>query len=457
MQTGDTIAAISSAVGLAARIIVRLSGPDACAITHRLASSLPGAAAAERVQLSFAKLNCPAWVYSFRGPRSYTGEDLVEFHIPGNSVLAGLLLDELLKAGARAAEPGEFTARAYFNGRIDLTEAEGVAATIAAGNEQELAAARKLMAGELARRLAPVVDQIAQTLALLEVGIDFSDEQVTTISPSDLAARLAGAGGALDQLLRESVRFERLAHEPRVVLVGRPNAGKSTLLNRLAERERAVISPIAGTTRDVLSIELPLQRGVVRLLDVAGIDCTDDAGNWTRPFFEKRDGSDSLVVERQRIEEMMREHALRAVESADVVLLVVDAADTRPRLRLPREVDWVVLSKTDLLSTTPPVGSQETAVSAASGAGLDDLRAVIDRLSFGDSSLGSSVALNTRHVHAIEEASAALARAKAARDEGAELVALELRDALDALGSISGRVTPDDLLGRIFGAFCIGK
>ncbi|HEY2585494.1 MAG TPA: GTPase, partial [Tepidisphaeraceae bacterium] len=304
MISGDTIAAISSAVGPAARVIVRASGGQTLELARLLgAPDEASASTATLCTLSFAGLTVRAWVYLFRSPRSYTGEDLVEFHLPGSPVLARMLLDELLRAGARSADPGEFTARAYFNGRIDLTAAEGVAATIAATGERELAAARQLLAGELARRLAPVMDLLADTLALLEIGIDFSEEDVTFLSSEQVRERVGRADAMLATLLSESARFERLAHEPQVVLVGRPNAGKSTLLNALAGHERAVVSPVAGTTRDVLSAEVVLGRGTVHVVDVAGL------GEEHAPADEE-------------IQHKMRVHALRAVESADVVVLV---------------------------------------------------------------------------------------------------------------------------------------
>jgi tRNA modification GTPase len=447
MQSCDTIAAISSAVGPAARIIVRLSGPDSLGIALRLTDTLPEAGQVARIRLSLRNLQFPAWIYVFHSPRSYSGEDLVEFHIPGNTVLAGMLLEELLAKGARSAEPGEFTSRAYFNGRIDLTAAEGVAAAVSACNEHELAAARRLMAGELAHRLAPITDSIAQTLALTEVGIDFSDEDVRFLTTVDALDRIARANAALEALLADSVRFERLAHEPKVLLVGRPNAGKSTLFNALARQQRAVVSPIAGTTRDVLSVELPIRRGVVRLIDVAGLEDTQEQPSDSQP----------VSIERRRIARLMREHALRTVEAADLVFLVMESGDSRSAPPLPRAPDWIVRSKTDIRAASPATGERETWVSAVDSTGLDELRDVIDRLAFGETSAGTALAVNARHVRAIEDARAALCRALVEVEQGAELLAMELREALDAIAEISGRITPDDVLGRVFAAFCIGK
>jgi len=441
MNATDTVAAVSSAVGPAARMIVRVSGPLAPKIAQDLCrAAQPLGPSAFRMPLHFAGLVVPAWAYVFVAPRSYTGDDLVEFHIPGNPVIARLLLDHLRAAGARDAEPGEFTARAFFNGRIDLTAAEGVAATIAAQTEDELAAARQLMAGELARRLRPVTDLVAQTLALVEVGIDFSEEDVTFLSAAQLRTRAAEADALLGRLLDDSARFDRLAHEPTAVLVGRPNAGKSTLLNALAGRQRAVTSPVAGTTRDVLSAEVALERGMLRVLDVAGLD----AG-----------GAD----EADPIAKQMRERALRAVAEADFMVSVRDVADGVEPPDAGRAPDLVVWTKTDLPHEPSPATSRPNfvAVSALTGENMAALRARLDHLAFGERRARPSLALNARHVAAVHEARQALGRVTAGADAPAEVLALDLRDALDALGRVVGAVTPDDLLGRIFSSFCIGK
>ena len=459
MHVSDTIVAISSAVGPAARMIVRVSGSLASRFATELSKYDDLRPGASRARLHFAHLSVPAWLYVFRAPRSYTGDDLIEFHIPGNPVLARLLLDHLRAAGARAADPGEFTARAFFNARIGLTEAEGVAATIAAHSETELAAARQLMAGELARRLRPVIDAVAETLALVEVGIDFADEDVTFLSPDQVQRRATDCDAALRQLLDDSTRFERIAHEPTAVLVGRPNAGKSTLLNALAGQERAVTSSLAGTTRDALSAEVALVHGIIRVIDVAGLDDSPDATG--------------------EIEQQMRDHTLRTVNAADFVLLVHDVTSNATPLRVSRPPDMVIRTKCDLLPSplgttdtlrfTPSSGtaggdtgevsaSKRIAVSARTGANLQSLREALDRLVFGTTVSSPRLALNARHVTCIEDARAALSRAASiAPNAPPEVIALELRESLHALGRVAGAVTPDDLLSRIFSSFCIGK
>lgn len=439
MNAGDTIAAISSAVGPAARMVLRASGPQSLAIARQLlGGSIPPTSAA-RNTIAFAGLRFPAWIYLFRSPRSFTGEDLVEFHVPGNPVLARMLLDELLRLGARLADAGEFTARAYFAGKIDLSEAEGIAATIAASNEREMRAARQLLSGELARRLRPAMDLIGRTLALVEVEIDFSEEDVSFLPLAEIHRRVAEIDALLENLLDQSTRFERLVHEPRIVLAGRPNAGKSTLVNALTGRRRSVVSDIAGTTRDALTAPLDLPHGKIWLVDVAGIE--------------------TISAAHDSIESQMRARALQEVETAEHIVMVRDSTDGEPSPELGRAVDLSILSKADLLNgAATPLDPGMILVSAIAGTGMDELRAALDHLAFAQDDVGTGLALNRRHVTCIGEARAALARVPARIDEGAaELLALELREALDALGRVLGSVTPDDVLGQIFSSFCIGK
>jgi tRNA modification GTPase len=430
MQSGDTIVAVSSAVGVAPRMIVRMSGPSAIDLATKLVNEEPTVGATTcRLRLS-ERIELPITIYRFDSPRTVTGEHVIEFHIPGNVWIVRRLVETLTKLGARQAEPGEFTARAYFNGKLDLTEAEGVAAIVSARSEAELTAARQLMSGELSRRLQPIMDELADILALVEAGIDFSDEPVSFHSTEDTLARCASIERSLKQLLDESPRFERIAHEPTVVLAGRPNAGKSTLLNALAGFDRAVVSPVAGTTRDAIGAVVHLRRGLVRVIDVAGLEQvrTDD-----------------------RIDIQMQDVARRAIETADVLVLVVDPGEARPT-QLQRDPDLVVHTKSDLRQ------AGGVSVSAHTGANMSELRDQLDDLCFGTTTSASEqVALTARHVQAIEQTVRAVDRARSSVRGGAEIVALELREALDSLGQVRGAVSADDVLGRVFARFCIGK
>jgi tRNA modification GTPase len=466
MLTGDTIVAISSAVGPAARMIVRLSGPQASSIAQHVLTEpyeFPAGAAA-RLRFRVRDLpTFPAWLYSFRAPKSVTGEDVVELHIPGNPLLARMLLEDLTNHGARQAEPGEFTARAYFNGRIDLAQAEGVAATIAAQSAAQLQAARQLLGGELARRLHPAMDSIAETLGLVEVGIDFSEEDVTFLSSEQVLERVARADHALDELLKQSSRFEDITHEPQIVLVGKPNAGKSTLLNALAGEERAVVSPIAGTTRDAIWAHVTLPHGVVRIIDVAGIEparsdpqASVGATLASPSSDQQRATQASPLHAHAEIDRQMQQRAQQTLKTADRVVLVIDPHDPEP-LDLPRTPDLTVFTKADL-SASPPAVHNSVSVSALTGGRMTELCQQLDRLAFGREG-GQALTLNSRHLHCIADARAALARARelAQQTVGPELLAMELREALDNVGQILGQLTPDDVLGRIFATFCIGK
>jgi tRNA modification GTPase len=371
----------------------------------------------------------PVLALRFPNGHSYTGEESAELHLPGNVLMAQMTLEALYKAGARPAEPGEFTARAFFNGRLDLAEAEGVAATIAANNQRELDAARRLQAGELTRRLRPMADQLTQMLALVEAGIDFSEEDVQFLTRDDLVRRTGEVVGALRKILAESRRLEVIAHEPTVVLCGRPNAGKSTLLNTICGRHRAVVSPVAGTTRDLLRAEAELEHGIVHLIDTAGLEA------------EVAGSGEAGSIARQ-----MRQAAQRAVEEADVLVLVHAAEDRLPALELHRTPDLVVRSKVDL--------ADGEGVSCVTGQGIEPLRQRLDELAFARGG-GERLVLNDRHRRQIEVAIGELGEIENAAPD--ELAAEHLRGALNALGEITGMVCPDDVLGRVFATFCIGK
>jgi tRNA modification GTPase len=434
----DTIVAISSAVGVAARMVIRASGPDCGRILRELCGESPAIESTATaypcaIHLS-EKIEFPAWVWRFCAPRSYTGQDLIELHIPGNPLLARLVVEKFQQLGARSAEPGEFTARAYFNGKMDLSQAEGVAANIAAQSSRQLNAARQLMAGELSRRLRPIMDRIAETLGLVEVGIDFSEENIEFLPAREAMGRVNSIRQELEKLISESARFAKLSHEPAVVLAGRPNAGKSTLTNALSGRGRSIVSATAGTTRDALSAEIWLARGMARVIDIAG---------WEETAADE-------------ISRQMQQQAQRAIESADVLVWVRDVTDRRPMPTLPRGADLFVASKIDL-GKIELIASNEIGISALNDLNMDQLLRELDRLAFGSESDGAALALSARHIRAIEEAIEALGEAADHAELGTELLAADLREALDILGQILGVVTPDDVLGKIFATFCIGK
>ncbi len=458
----DTLIAVATPPGRSGRGMVRLSGPAVDpVIARRLPQPLPPRQPTpSRLRLSDGA-TIPCLALRFFAPHSYTCDDVLELQVPGNPALLERVLHDLLaEPGVRLAEPGEFTRRAFFAGRIDLTRAEGIAATISAVSDAQLEAARLLRHGRLGQWSVELVEQLAQVLALVEAGIDFVDqEDVVPIAPRDLLARLREIDTRLHELTDRSRTWAQLEALPRVVLAGRPNVGKSTLFNALLGHERAVASDVAGTTRDVLAeplrIDGPDGEAEVMLVDVAGLD----------------EAAETL-------EESMQSAAGEAIASADLVLLLDDgvAADgaanhsnVLENIRITFPAHAAVVAVRTKADTGPPraPGATDVAVSAATGEGLGALRAAIaDRLAGRAVSLsGQALALQPRHTHALREAGDAVVRAlrwvepqadRSALDD-VELIALEMRVALDHLGQLGGRVSPDDVIGRVFATFCVGK
>ena len=348
----DTIAAVSSPPGSSARGIVRLSGPRAVEAARSCfcpddASSWddsPGQARLEgRLRLGPA-LELPAAVFLFRAPRSYTREDVVEFHLPGSPGLLALLTDALLGAGVRPAEPGEFTARALHHGALDLTRAEGVAELIHARSDGQLRAARRLLEGALARDADAARDELDDLRALVEAALDFADEDIEFIPRDELVLRLRSVAARLRVAAASDERVERLAEPPRIVLAGPPNAGKSTLMNRLTGLDRAICSPLAGTTRDVLCAAIALPHGEALLCDTAGIFHGDVVAGQA----ENRRLLDAAAPSAGALAQRADEAARRAIESADVVVWVT--ALDEPVASPPQHMWLVVGNKRDAVT-----------------------------------------------------------------------------------------------------------
>jgi len=432
----DTIAAIATPAGRGGIGVVRISGPSVRAISKKILGSLPAPRHAHFARFRDARgepIDEGLALY-FPAPHSYTGEEALELQGHGGAVVMQTLLRACLDAGARLAEPGEFTRRAFLEGKLDLAQAEAVADLIDASSQEAARAALRSLSGEFSAAVQALASQLVELRALTEAMLDFPEEQVDTVHREDAAARLAGVQRQLDDVLAKSREGSLLRSGIHVVLAGRPNVGKSSLLNRLAGEERAIVTPIPGTTRDALREAIQIQGVPLTLVDTAGL----------------REAFDT-------IEQLGIERTQRELDHADLVLLIEEAGMPAPPLPgLRSEAQRIVVyNKLDLAPQfKPPAGA--VAVSAKTGQGLDELRAAI-LAAAGWSSTGESVFLaRERHLRALETARG---HVNAARGELArwELFAEELRLAHAALGAITGEFTADDLLGEIFSRFCIGK
>ena len=435
----DTIAAIATAAGRGAIGVVRLSGPGVAKVASAVLGRLPEPRIATLSRFRDARgdpVDEGIALY-FPAPHSYTGEPVLELQGHGGAMVLQALLGACLDAGARLAEPGEFTRRAFLEGKLDLAQAEAVADLIDAASREAARSALRSLTGEFSTAVAGVADQLVELRALTEAMLDFPEEEVDSLHRDDAALRLARVRSALEQLLAKSRSGSLLRSGIHVVLAGRPNVGKSSLLNRLAGEERAIVTPIAGTTRDALREPIQIDGVPLVVVDTAGLHASSD------------------VIERIGIERAQLE-----IERADLVLAVHEAGRAAAVLEgLPAEVSRIdVYNKVDLApGFRPPAGPHRSlAVSAKNGDGIDALRRAILEVA-GWGSAGESVFLaRERHLRAFEVARTHL-EAAAGELQRPELFAEELRLAHQALASVTGEFTADDLLGEIFGRFCIGK
>ncbi|RRN78690.1 MULTISPECIES: tRNA uridine-5-carboxymethylaminomethyl(34) synthesis GTPase MnmE [Pseudoxanthomonas] len=444
MTASDTIAAIATAPGAGGVGIVRLSGPRALAIAAALCGREPAPRRALRAFFREADgaVIDDGIVLAFPGPHSFTGEDVAELQAHGSPVLLQRLVERCRELGARQARPGEFSERAFLNGKLDLVQAEAIADLIAASDLRAARAARRSLEGAFSRQAEDIAAELLRLRIHVEAAIDFVDEPIETLGLPQVAAGLQRLRAALEQLLQRAERGRRLRDGLHAVLLGRPNAGKSSLLNALAGDARAIVADVAGTTRDVL-------REVVRI-DGLELVLADTAG--------LREGGDAIEREGMR-------RARAEVARADLALLVLDARDPEPDRALLEEVArevplklWIH-NKADLLPA-PPAGDGALYVSALTGQGLDGLHAALRRLaaSGAPEAAEGEFSARARHLEALRRTLQAVDAAALELEAGQlELAAEQLRLAHDALGGLTGRLTADELLGHIFSSFCIGK
>jgi tRNA modification GTPase len=443
---GETIAAVATPPGRGGIGVVRVSGPAARAIAQATIGSVPAprhAALSDFRAADGAAIDQGLALF-FPAPHSYTGEDVLELQGHGGPVVMQQLLRRCLELGARMAEPGEFTRRAFLNDRLDLAQAESVADLIEASSVEAARSAARSLAGDFSRRIHALVDALVDLRMHVEACIDFPEEEIDPADRRAQAAKLAAIRAQLDGLLAEARQGAVLREGLTVVLIGRPNVGKSSLLNRLAGDDVAIVTPIAGTTRDYVRATVSIEGVPIHLIDTAGLRVAGD-----------------------EIERIGIERTWRAVETAGAALFIADHEES-PRAeeqahleRLPRDIPVArVINKIDLSGAAPGPGDLSgipvLRVSAKTGAGIGPLREwLLDTAGWKPHGEGLFIA-RERHLVALEEAKTCLQAATHAA-QAFELMAEDLRLAQHSLGRITGAVSSDDLLGAIFSRFCIGK
>jgi tRNA modification GTPase len=436
----DTIVAPATPAGPSAIAMLRISGLQAFSLAGKICSRPPrvGAARFTRIVDQDQTLD-EAVVIAWAGPHSYTGEDIVEICCHGNMAIVGRILDLCCRHGARHAGPGEFTQRAFLNGKMDLTQAEAVMDVIQARGDRALRAARLLREGKLGEMLRARQEVLLEILAHLEAYIDFPDEDIHPETGARFRDRIADVQETIERLLATAREGKMLREGLHVVLAGAPNAGKSSLLNALVQRERAIVSGLPGTTRDTIEEPLFLHGICIRLTDTAGL---------------RSDPGEIEAISIRRTQEAMAE--------ADLILHVIDSSlpvDPCPAQLLPGHIPaLVVLAKADLPRAYL---AQGIPVSSVTGEGLDELKqAIADRCELNESAASHDLpAVNARHETLLCRCAHALGRAidLARKDMPPELISADLRDALGTLNDIVGETTNEDILNKLFSAFCIGK
>jgi tRNA modification GTPase len=460
MQQNDTITAIATPVGSGGIGIIRLSGPAACHIVAKFFKSknfIPASLRSHRLYLGIiidpldgSDLD-EALVSYMRAPHSYTGEDVVEINCHSGMVLIEKILRMTIEGGARLADAGEFTRRGFLNGRMDLTQAEAVIDVIEAKSELGLKIASRQLTGKLSQRIERLCDDLLNITARIEAAIDFPEDDILLDAPPALAAQLEAIQDAAASLIATFHDGCLYAGGVQTVITGKPNVGKSSILNALLGDERAIVTAIPGTTRDLIQETITIGGLPIHLIDTAGLDDSD-----------------------HEIEQAGMERARSKIAQADIALLVLDAsrpldhADHAVAKLLADKNIIIAINKTDLPSAWEPGGlasllpsASTVAVSAMHHTGIEQLRQAIAHVVGKHDGISPSDILiaNARHRSALEKARAALGQAIAGLrcDRAPELVSIDLHTALDALGEITGRTTADDILGVIFSRFCIGK
>jgi tRNA modification GTPase len=448
-NSADTIAALATPAGTSAIAIVRASGPGVPGLVQAIFGEAPLPRTVRRADYRDAggRLVDDVLFTFFAGPNSFTGEDTIEVSCHGNPFIAQKIFEDLLARGCRPAEAGEFSKRAFLNGRMDLSQAEAVMDLIHARSERALAAANQQLRGSLGRHMDDLISRLVNILAHIEAYIDFPDEDLPEEDRQAVLRDLDDLIARTNRLIATNHYGDLLRDGIKTIIIGETNAGKSSLLNRLVGRERALVSPDPGTTRDYIEERVVIGAHWLRLIDTAGL-------NEAPSSLEKRGIGKTL----------------EQAEGADIFLWVVDGTHPTPHLpaalsdRMTGDNTLVVLNKCDLIGSTPipePASFRGVRISALRGDGIEALNAAI--IGLADSLIPKTgdemIAINARHCHALNQARLCLdsAKTKFVENLSGELVASDLRVSLEAYGEISGKIDNEKVLDQLFASFCIGK
>ncbi|MBK1790147.1 tRNA uridine-5-carboxymethylaminomethyl(34) synthesis GTPase MnmE [Persicirhabdus sediminis] len=453
MMNSDTIAALASAPGMGAVALVRVSGPDAFTLFGDSLKAVPKSLSAvadypDRQAVLARLLDADGEIVDevlatcFHGPRSFTGEDVVELACHGGVLVTRRVLERLHELGIRAASPGEFSHRAFLNGKMDLTQAEAIMDLISAQTELGVRAAHEQLQGKLGNQSEQIRTRLIELTAHVEAYIDFPDEDIDPETGDELVNKVDVILAGIDKMLASSEQGRIIREGVRTVIAGEPNAGKSSLLNCLLGYERAIVSDLAGTTRDTVEEVVNVQGIPLRLVDTAGMRETED------------------VIEQQGVE-----RAKMQLQQADLVLEVVDVSKPHHRAVDAASVQArhhiLILNKSDLGEDSSWAEVEGVRISCKQDHGVDELgNVIINELSMGEGEWGGhAVAINARHQDCLKRARVSMLAGREALVDGvsSEFISMDLRDAMDSIGEIAGRIDTDDVLDQIFSTFCLGK
>lgn len=443
MNQNDTIAAIATAPGVGGVGIIRISGDKALSICQQLTNKIPQARKALFCKFSSKqKLIDEGIVLYFPNPQSFTGEDVVELQAHGGPVILNMLLQAVIKCGARQAQAGEFSQRAFLNDKIDLVQAEAIADLISSSTEQAAMAAQRSLQGDFSNKVSEILKQLIGLRVWIEAAIDFPEEEIDFLADKAQQQKMQDLHLDLKKLLAQAQQGELLNKGVMIGIVGQPNVGKSSILNLFTRNQTAIVSDIAGTTRDIVKENINIHGIPVLIIDTAGIHITDD-----------------------KIEQMGIQRAKQILQQADIILQVVDASkDIQQQIDNLSDLPFnkrklVIYNKSDITKDPIELKDNEIQLSAKTSDGFEALEHKILGMITQEENIETSFSARARHISQLEKTlkNIAIAEHNFLNNQAGELVAEDLRQAQESLSQITGQFTSDDLLGEIFSSFCIGK